>query len=177
MKDSLIPFALNAAQLHDMAIEKWRGGQTLEALGFMRRALDMEPDNLVTLCGEGEWFVGSRGGAADHAAMKCSTRGYVTHLSFKPFDIGEAMPFSQDYAILVANSMQRAKKSEGAKDQFNAKVAASDVALLLLKKQYPQYNFKKHKGYGTKEHTELILKHGVSEVHRPSFLKKLLGDK
>ena len=43
--------------------------------------------------------------------------------------------------------------------------------------EYPQYNFKKHKGYGTKEHTELILKFGVSPVHRPSFLKKLLGDK
>ena len=42
---------------------------------------------------------------------------------------------------------------------------------------YPEYNFKKHKGYGTKEHTELILKYGVSPVHRPSFLKKLLGDK
>ena len=114
---------------------------TAEAVCFLNN-LTIPQRAFVELCGEGEWFVGSRGGAADHAAMKCSTRGYVTHLSFKPFDIGEAMPFSQDYAILVANSMQRAKKSEGAKDKFNAKVAASDVALLLLKKQYPQYNFK-----------------------------------
>ena len=43
--------------------------------------------------------------------------------------------------------------------------------------QYPQYNFEKHKGYGTKEHTDLILKYGICPVHRPSFLKKLLGEK
>ena len=42
---------------------------------------------------------------------------------------------------------------------------------------YPRYNFKKHKGYGTKEHTELILKYGPCEIHRLSFLKKLLGEK
>ena len=39
--------------------------------------------------------------------------------------------------------------------------------------KYPQYNFAKHKGYGTAEHMEAIRKYGVSEVHRPSFLKKL----
>lgn len=50
-----------------------------------------------------------------------------------------------------------------------------DRLMLEYDKQYPEYNFKKHKGYGTKEHTDLILKHGVSPVHRPSFLKKLLG--
>ena len=52
-----------------------------------------------------------------------------------------------------------------------------DRLMLEIDEEYPQYNFKKHKGYGTKEHTDLILKHGVSPVHRPSFLKNLLGDK
>lgn len=52
-----------------------------------------------------------------------------------------------------------------------------DRLLLEIDKEYPQYNFKKHKGYGTKEHTDLILKYGPSPVHRMSFLKKLLGDK
>ncbi len=41
--------------------------------------------------------------------------------------------------------------------------------------KYPEYNFKKHKGYGTREHTDAILKYGMSPIHRPSFLKKLLG--
>ena len=51
-----------------------------------------------------------------------------------------------------------------------------DRLMLEIDKAYPQYNFKKHKGYGTKEHTDLILQYGVSPVHRPSFLKKLLGE-
>ncbi len=41
-------------------------------------------------------------------------------------------------------------------------------------KEYPQYNFSKHKGYGTKEHTSLIIEHGPSPIHRLSFLKNIL---
>ena len=52
-----------------------------------------------------------------------------------------------------------------------------DRLMLEEDKKYPQYNFKKHKGYGTKEHTDAILKYGLSHIHRPSFLKKLLGEK
>jgi ribonuclease HII len=44
---------------------------------------------------------------------------------------------------------------------------------MKLAAQYPQYQFEKHKGYGTKLHTELILKYGPCEIHRMSFLKKL----
>ncbi len=40
---------------------------------------------------------------------------------------------------------------------------------------YPQYGFKKHKGYATKLHREAILKYGPCREHRLSFLKKLLG--
>ena len=52
-----------------------------------------------------------------------------------------------------------------------------DRLMLEEDKKYPEYNFKKHKGYGTKEHTDAILKYGLSPIHRPSFLKKLLGEK
>lgn len=48
-----------------------------------------------------------------------------------------------------------------------------DRLLLDYHEKYPQYNFAKHKGYGTAEHMEAIRKFGISEVHRPSFLKKL----
>jgi len=36
-------------------------------------------------------------------------------------------------------------------------------------KIYPKYNFKKHKGYPTKEHKRLIKKYGVCKIHRRSF--------
>ncbi len=40
---------------------------------------------------------------------------------------------------------------------------------------YPEYGFEKHKGYGTKQHKEALLKHGQIEVHRKSFLSKILS--
>lgn len=49
-----------------------------------------------------------------------------------------------------------------------------DRYMLNLPQEYDVYNFKKHKGYGTKEHTELIKQYGPSDIHRLSFLKKIL---
>ncbi len=43
-------------------------------------------------------------------------------------------------------------------------------------KDYPEYGFAKHKGYGTKVHMEAIRKYGVTPIHRPSFLKFLKND-
>lgn len=49
-----------------------------------------------------------------------------------------------------------------------------DRLLIEYDEKFPEYNFKKHKGYGTKEHYEAIAKHGICEVHRKSFLKGVL---
>lgn len=51
-----------------------------------------------------------------------------------------------------------------------------DRFMMEIAEQYPEYEFKKHKGYGTKLHYEMIEKYGVSPVHRRSFLKKILGE-
>ena len=48
-----------------------------------------------------------------------------------------------------------------------------DRMLVELDSQYPEYNFKKHKGYPTKEHREAVIKYGPSPVHRKTFLKFL----
>ena len=55
-----------------------------------------------------------------------------------------------------------------------AKVAR-DRYMLELDERYPEYDFKKHKGYPTKEHYERLAQYGVSPVHRVSFLKKWKG--
>ncbi len=44
-----------------------------------------------------------------------------------------------------------------------------DRLMLELHKRFPQYNFQKHKGYGTKEHLALIAEHGPCEAHRKTF--------
>lgn len=103
--------------------------------------LNLSDKDFVNLCGEGEWFVGSRGGAGDHAAMKCGKASRIVHLGFKPFTLGESAAFSDRYAVIVANSMLKAKKSEGSKDKFNAKVAAYEFAFMLIKRLFPDYGF------------------------------------
>ena len=56
-----------------------------------------------------------------------------------------------------------------------AKVAR-DCYMKELAEKYPQYCFEKHKGYGTALHREMLLKYGASDIHRKTFLKKILGD-
>lgn len=51
---------------------------------------------------------------------------------------------------------------------------ARDAYMLRLHEEYPMYNWKKNKGYPTKEHREAIKKYGITEYHRKSF--KLLPD-
>lgn len=44
-----------------------------------------------------------------------------------------------------------------------------------LDKVYPGYGFSHHKGYGTEEHREALLRVGRCAVHRDSFLRKLFA--
>ncbi len=46
-----------------------------------------------------------------------------------------------------------------------------DRLMEKLDEKYPEYGFKKHKGYGTKSHIEALKKYGKSEIHRDSFIK------
>ena len=45
-----------------------------------------------------------------------------------------------------------------------------DRLMLDYDKQYPQYNFAKHKGYGTAEHIKLLKEYGPCPIHRRSFI-------
>ena len=49
-----------------------------------------------------------------------------------------------------------------------------DRYMLKMDEKYPNYNFKKHKGYGTKEHIENLKKFGKCEIHRNSFIKNFV---
>lgn len=51
-----------------------------------------------------------------------------------------------------------------------------DRFMLEMAGKYPQYEFARHKGYGTKLHYEKIAQYGVCDIHRRTFLKKILGE-
>ena len=98
----------------------------------------------------------------------------------------EGLNVRVDYALIDGNRVPEnikipcetivkgdAKSSSIAAASILAKVTR-DRLLLEYDKQYPIYNFKKHKGYGTKEHIDNILKYGPCPIHRISFLKNIL---
>ncbi len=69
-------------------------------------------------------------------------------------------------------------------DQRSQSVAAASILAKVTRdrlmeafhQQYPQYNFKKNKGYGTREHMQALQTHGVCPIHRRTFrgVKELL---
>lgn len=69
-------------------------------------------------------------------------------------------------------------------DGKSANIAAASILakvsrdryMLEMAEKYPQYQFEKHKGYGTKLHYEMIEKYGISPIHRKTFLKKILNN-
>lgn len=62
-------------------------------------------------------------------------------------------------------------------DQLEAAISAASILakvardheMMLLDKEYPQYGFAQHKGYGTKQHLEALKQFGACAIHRQSF--------
>lgn len=97
----------------------------------------------------------------------------------------EGLQTKADFALVDGNRVPRDIKipcqTVVKGDSLSMSIAAASILakvtrdrlMLELDEKYPLYEFKKHKGYGTALHMELIRKYGPSECHRPSFLKKL----
>ena len=109
---------------------------------------------------------------ADLLAMRRAIDGLSVKADFALIDGNIARDFQIPARAIIGGD---AKSPSIAAASILAKVAR-DRDCITLDQQYPQYGIAKHKGYGTKLHTELILEHGVSPVHRKTFLKKLLGN-
>ena len=66
-------------------------------------------------------------------------------------------------------------------DSLSASIAAASILakvsrdrwMVKAAEEYPEYQFQKHKGYGTKLHYEMLLTYGPSPIHRRSFLENL----
>ncbi len=101
----------------------------------------------------------------------------------------EGLKIKPDYALIDGNQYPKipfvmeetvvkgdAKSMSIAAASILAKVSR-DRFMLEKTKEFPQYQFEKHKGYGTKLHYEMLAEYGPSPIHRMSFLKKLYGEK
>jgi ribonuclease HII len=84
---------------------------------------------------------------------------------------------TRDFGIPVETVVKGDSRSASiAAASILAKVTRDDM-MLELADTYPQYGFEIHKGYGTKAHYAALDEHGISPIHRMSFLKKYNGKK
>lgn len=92
----------------------------------------------------------------------------------------ENLPISPDFILIDGPhglKLPIPQKPIKKGDQLSNSIAAASIVgkvtrdrmMLEWHQKYPQYNFAKHKGYGTKEHRQAIEKFGVSELHRKTF--------
>ena len=100
-------------------------------------ALNVEMRDFVNICGEGEWFVGTRGGSADHAAIRTSRSGYISRIGFFPFRMEGEVKFPSQLQVVIAYSGSKAVKSADARDIFNHRIASYRLAELFLKRNWP----------------------------------------
>lgn len=99
----------------------------------------------------------------------------------------DSLSIKPDIALVDGNKTPGLKIAEKAivkGDAKSANIAAASILakvsrdryMLKMAEFYPEYQFEKHKGYGTKLHYEMIRKYGISPIHRKSFLKKILNN-
>ncbi len=98
----------------------------------------------------------------------------------------DGLNIKPDFAIIDGNRLPTDIKVSASPlikgDMKSMSVAAASVLakvsrdslMLEYDKEYPEYNFKKHKGYGTKEHYAAISQFGICKIHRKSFLKGVI---
>ncbi len=103
-------------------------------------------------------------------AMKRAVEGLSVKADFAYIDGNTMPPIDINGECVVKGD---AKSMSVACASILAKVSR-DRLMLKYAEEYPQYGFEKHKGYGTKLHTEALKEFGPCPVHRPSFLKKIL---
>lgn len=102
-------------------------------------------------------------------AMKRAVEGLDVKADYAMIDGNKMPPLDIDGETIVKGD---AKSMSIACASILAKVSR-DRLLYEYAKEYPQYQFDKHKGYGTAAHREAILEFGPCPYHRMSFLKKI----
>lgn len=110
----------------------------------------------------------------------------ATHFAMKKAVLG--LSISPDMVLVDGNSLPELPFDSRCiikGDSLSQSIACASILakvsrdrfMLSVASKYPEYEFEKHKGYGTKLHIEKILCHGPCPAHRNSFLTKILAKK
>ena len=85
-------------------------------------------------------------------------------------DHGSSVSITAPHLCIVGGD---GKSASIAAASILAKVSRDRYVSTELEREYPQYQFAKHKGYGTKLHYAMLDQYGPCPAHRQTFLKKL----
>ncbi len=106
---------------------------TAVALALLRaNGVEAKFEELMAVLPEGEHFVGTRGGAMDHAAILAAREGTAMQIGFSPLTI-RYVPVPPDWNFLIADSGIRAEKSAALRAEYNAQRTAGLNALRRLR--------------------------------------------
>ena len=100
--------------------------------------IGMSPKDMVDAAHVAEWYVGTRGGGGDHAAIKFCQHGFLAHLGAFPLTV-DMIPFPEAYRVVLCDSKVVTAKTAGSRNLFNQRVACYELGMLILRKSFPQY--------------------------------------
>jgi len=110
--------------------------------------IDASFEELMEVLPEGEYFVGTRGGGMDHAAVLAGRADHALLIRFAPVSV-TPVPIPKDWAFLVAHCLTTAEKSGAVKAEYNSRRTAGTRALARL---------------GLASFREALQQHGVEEL-------------
>ncbi|MBL8231748.1 MAG: galactokinase [Bryobacterales bacterium] len=123
---------------------------------------------LMEVLPEAEHYVGTRGGAMDHAACLAGRRGHALRIDFAPLAV-EPVPLPADWALVLIDSGVRAEKSAGLRERYNrAREAGAGALRTLAFASFHEAIFATHhRGADHLEDSQArAFRHVVSEAHR-----------
>lgn len=108
---------------------------------------------------------------ATRLAMKQAVEGLKLEPDHVLVDAEKHVPIKIPYTPIIKG------------DSLSVSIAAASIIAKVtrdnmmydLDKKYPEYEFAKNKGYGTKFHMDAIEKYGLTDIHRKSFCKKFVN--
>ena len=103
----------------------------------------LNDDEIIDLCTEAEWFVGTRGGSADQIAIKLARKNQIVHVKLFPLALNW-IEILKDCELIIFNSQIIADKSGSKIDIFNERILAYDIGFHLIKMSFPQLTSKLH---------------------------------
>ncbi len=119
--------------------------------------VDTTFDELMQVLPEAEYFVGTRGGGMDHAAVLASQAGCASLVRFAPVSVTN-IPIPHGWSFLIAHSLTTAEKSGAVRAEYNARRSAGQRALEVL---------------GLASYRAAVERHGLHELE--SMARERLG--